>query len=113
MPEVDEREHLAELHRGALHPAEHRDDLLGRLDLAALERRLRTLLGAGDVGGAGPRLARCLVGGRVPDPRQTPDPPGGDPVGDQPTSSDVASRACSSSADPGSRRSSARGSGRR
>ena len=37
--DVEEREHLAELHRGALHRAEHLHDLLGGLDVALLERR--------------------------------------------------------------------------
>jgi hypothetical protein len=43
-PEVEEREHLPDLHRGALHPAEHRDDLLRGLDLAPLEGLVGALL---------------------------------------------------------------------
>ena len=38
--DVEERHHLAELHRRALHRPEHGDDLLGGLDLAAGERRV-------------------------------------------------------------------------
>src|SRR5215210_345545 len=47
--DVEERHHLAELHRGALHRPERRDDLLGGLDVAALERLLLALLVAGQV----------------------------------------------------------------
>ena len=45
-PDVEERHHLADLHRGALHRAERGDDLLGRLDVAALQGSLGSLLGA-------------------------------------------------------------------
>ena len=41
---VDERGHLAHLHRGALHLPEDVEDLLRRLDLAALRRRAAALL---------------------------------------------------------------------
>ena len=43
--DVEERQHLPDLHRGALHRPERGDDLLGRLDLAALERDLAPLRG--------------------------------------------------------------------
>ena len=49
-PDVEERQHLPDLHRGALHRPERGDDLLGRLDVAALERRLAPLGAARDVG---------------------------------------------------------------
>ena len=42
-PDVEERHHLPDLHRGALHRAQRVDDLLGGLDVAALERHLPAL----------------------------------------------------------------------
>src|SRR3712207_9024321 len=41
--QVDERRDLADLHRGALHLAEHLDDLLRSLDLALLGRAAAAL----------------------------------------------------------------------
>ena len=114
-PEVDERQHLAELHRRPLHPAEDGDDLLGGLDLAPLQRLLGPLVGAGHVGRAGSRPADGLPRRRGPDPRQPTDPPGrthADRTSNQAISSDVASLACISSGEPGSKRSSARATGR-
>src|SRR3954469_5585459 len=51
--EVDDRGDLADLHRRALHAAEHVDDLLGRLDLAPLGGGVARLGGAGRVCGPG------------------------------------------------------------
>ena len=65
-PDVEERHHLADLHRGALHRSQRGHDLLGGLDVAALERLLAVLI-AGDVGGARAELARGLVGSEPPD----------------------------------------------
>ena len=42
--DVEERHHLPELHRRALHRPQRGDDLLGRLDVAPLERRLAASL---------------------------------------------------------------------
>ncbi len=76
-PEVDEGEDLADLHRRALHPAEDLDDPLCGLQLAALERRLRALVGADHVRGPRSRLAHGGARGGAADPRQPLDPPGG------------------------------------
>ncbi len=70
--DVEEGHHLAELHRGALHRAEHRDDLLGGLQLAAGHRLLGGLLAAGDVGGAGAELLDGLARGERGDGRGAP-----------------------------------------
>ena len=59
--DVEERHHLAELHRRALHRPEHRDDLLGGLQLAARHRLLGGLLAAGDVRRAGAELLDGLA----------------------------------------------------
>ena len=45
-PDVEERHHLPELHRSALHRPQRRDDLLGRLQLPAPDRLLGGLLAA-------------------------------------------------------------------
>ena len=50
---------LADLHGRALHRPERGDDLLGRLEVALLERASRGLLAAGDVGRAGAEVARA------------------------------------------------------
>ena len=57
---VDERRHLADLHRGALHLPEHVEDALGHLELAPLGRLAALLLRAGEVGGAG-RVGACRL----------------------------------------------------
>ena len=75
-PEVDEGEDLADLHRRALHPAEDLDDPFRGLQLAALERSLRALVGADHVRGPGPRLAHGGAGGGAADPRQPLHPSG-------------------------------------
>ena len=78
--DVEERHHLAELHRRALHRPERRDDLLGGLELALGRRALLALVGARDV-----RRARAhLLGGRrgrqPPDLRRTAQTRGRDRV---------------------------------
>ena len=78
--DVEERQHLPDLHRGALHRPERGHDLLGRLDVARLERGLAALLGAGHVGRAGSRLADRLPRRQPPDPGGTPHAGGGDLV---------------------------------
>ena len=76
--DVEERHHLAELHRRALHRAQRGDDLLGRLEVALLER-LGALVGRATFAacvppGARPgrprvgRSARCARGGRSDPP---------------------------------------------
>jgi hypothetical protein len=70
--DVEERQHLAELHRGTLHRAQRGHDLLGSLDLTLLERDLPLLLVAGHVGRAGARLTDRLPGSQPPDPRRAP-----------------------------------------
>ena len=65
--DVEERHHLPELHRRALHRPQRGDDLLGGLELAALERRLL----------APPRRGRrwpraCRAGARPGRPRGRP-----------------------------------------
>ena len=59
--DVEERHHLAELHRRALHRPQRGDDLLGRLELALGQRLLRLLVVARQVGGARPGLAHRLA----------------------------------------------------
>ena len=78
--DVEEREHLAELHRRALHRPQRGDDLLGGLDVAALERVLARLLAARQVRGLGAELARALAGGEAGDPRGAGDARGRDAV---------------------------------
>ena len=60
-PDVDEAHHLPELHRGALHRPERRDDLLGGLQLAAAHRLLGGPLAARRIRGAGPELLDGLA----------------------------------------------------
>ena len=57
-PTSRKRHHLPELHRRALHRPQRGDDLLGGLEVAALERLVAALLGAGEVGRAGAEVAR-------------------------------------------------------
>jgi hypothetical protein len=71
--DVEERHHLPELHRRALHRPEHGDDLLGRLDLAARERRFGRLVTADEVDGARPELANRLPRGEPADRRRALD----------------------------------------
>ena len=68
-PDVEEAHDLPELHRRALHRPERRDDLLGRLEVAALERRLLALVAAAEVGRARAEVARGLARrrGRTPE----------------------------------------------
>ncbi len=63
---VQEGHHLAELHRRALHRAQHRDDLLRGLHLAARQRLLAGLLAARHVGGARAELLHGLGGRQLP-----------------------------------------------
>ena len=69
-PHVQEGQDLAELHRGALHRPERRDDLLGGLELASGERLLGGLLAARDIGGAGAELLDRLAGRQLADGRR-------------------------------------------
>ena len=78
--DVEERQDLAELHRGALHRPQRGDDLLGGLELAALERVALALLVAGQVGRPRAELARGLPGGEAGDARGARDARGGDAV---------------------------------
>ena len=78
--DVEERHHLPELHRRALHRPQRGDDLLRGLDVAALERLLLALLAARQVGGRRAELARRLAGGEAGDPRRARDARGRDPV---------------------------------
>ena len=59
--DVEERHHLPELHRRALHRPQRGDDLLGRLEVAALERLLLALVVARQVAVARAELARGLA----------------------------------------------------
>ena len=79
-PDVEEAHHLPELHRRALHRPERGHDLLGGLEVAALERGALALLGAGEVRRVRAELARGLPGGEARDPRGAGDPRGGDAV---------------------------------
>ena len=65
--DVEERHHLPELHRRALHRPQRGHDLLGRLDLAALERHVAPLLAARHVCCAGSRLTDRLACCKPPD----------------------------------------------
>ena len=67
-PDVEKAHDLAELHRRALHRPQRRDDLLGGLEVAALERGPRALVRAPDVRGPGAQVAGRLPGGQ---PRHT------------------------------------------
>ena len=66
-PDVEEAHHLPELHRRALHRPQRGDDLLGGLQVAALERLVAALLGAGEVGRARAELTRRLAGRQAGD----------------------------------------------
>jgi len=61
-PDVQEGHHLPELHGGALHRAEHGDDLLGGLQLAPGQSLLGGLLATRHVGGARAELLNGLAG---------------------------------------------------
>ena len=61
-PDVEEAHDLPELHRGALHRPERRDDLLGGLEVAALERSPRALVRAAHVRGTRAQVAGGLPG---------------------------------------------------
>src|SRR5262249_9644038 len=65
--DVEERHHLAELHRRALHGPERRDDLLGGLHLALGQRLVGAVLVAGQIRRARAELTRGLLGGEPPD----------------------------------------------
>ena len=77
---VDERRHLADLHRGALHLPEHVEDALGHLDLTPLGGLAAPLLRARQVGGASRVGARRLAAGEAADAGGAAQPPGGDRV---------------------------------
>ena len=68
--DVEERHHLAELHRRALHRPERRDDLLGGLELALGQRALLALVAARDVRRARAHLLGGRRGGQPPDLRR-------------------------------------------
>jgi hypothetical protein len=57
-PEVDRGKRLADLHRGAAHPAQDPDELMRRLDLLAVRRVLAL------IGGTGPRQGPTAGGPR-------------------------------------------------
>ena len=78
--DVEERHHLADLHRRALHRPERGDDLLGRFDVTALEGGVAAVLGARDVGRPGARLTDRLSGRKPPDLGGSPHARGGDLV---------------------------------
>ena len=78
--DVEKRHHLAELHRGALHRPQHGDDLLGRLDLPAVQRSLRLVLGAREVRGTRAELPDRLAGREAADARRPRDARGRDLV---------------------------------
>ena len=78
--DVEEAEHLAELHRRALHRPQRGDDLLRRLEVAALERRLPALLVARQVRDVRAELSRALIGGEAGDLGGARDARGRDPV---------------------------------
>ena len=75
--DIHERQHLADLHRGALHRPEHGHDLPGGLDVALLERGRRFLVGAHDVRCMRARPPCGLTGRSRADLRQAPIPAGG------------------------------------
>src|ERR671914_1316069 len=75
---VDERRELPDLHGGALHAAERLDHALRGLEMAPFERARRLLLRAGEVGGAGPRVARPLSADHRAHLGGPPDAAGGD-----------------------------------
>ena len=79
-PDVEEAHHLAELHRRALHRPQRGDDLLGRLDVAALERLLACPARSGR--GSPPACRAGAPPGRrrAPRPARCGDPRGRDPV---------------------------------
>ncbi len=76
-PDVEEAQDLPELHRRALHRAERGDDLLGRLDVALLERGRLALRRTHDVRRLGGHLPRALARGKPADARRSRDPAGG------------------------------------
>src|SRR4051794_4403350 len=78
--DVEEAHDLPELHRRALHRPERRDDLLGRLDLPALERALLALVVAPDVRRARPHLLDRLRRRQATHLARAADPAGGDVV---------------------------------
>ncbi|MGZ4345303.1 MAG: hypothetical protein ACXVHX_29985 [Solirubrobacteraceae bacterium] len=59
--DVEERHHLPELHRRALHRPQRGHDLLGRLYLSAFQRHVAPLLAARHVCCAGSRLTDRLA----------------------------------------------------
>ena len=79
-PDVEEAHDLPELHRRALHRAQRRHDLLGRLEVAALERGLLALVAATEVGRARAEVARRLARGEPGHPCGARDARGRDPV---------------------------------
>ena len=78
--DVQERHHLTQLHRRALHRAQRADDLLGGLDVAALQRPRASFGRAGHVGHASAGLAHGLARRQPADLAGAPDPGGGDLV---------------------------------
>jgi hypothetical protein len=78
--DIEERHHLSDLHRSALHRPQRRDDLFGGLDVSPLERCLALVLGARHVRRPGARLANRLSGRQPPDLGGSPHARGGDLV---------------------------------
>ncbi len=75
--DVQERQHLPELHRRALHGAQHGHDLLGRFELAPGQRLLGRVVAARDVGRARAELLDRLAGRQATHRRRAPNPGGG------------------------------------
>ena len=73
-PDVEEGEHLAQLHGRALHGPQRGDDLLRGLEVAALERGLAAALVAREVRRLGAEPARPLADGEPRDARRAGDP---------------------------------------
>jgi hypothetical protein len=79
-PDVEERHHLPDLHRRALHRAERGDDLLGRFEMTPLQCRVAALLAPRDVRGARARLPDRLSGCQPPDLGGAPHAGGGNSI---------------------------------
>ena len=76
--EVGDGQHLAGLHRRALHAPEDADDLLGRVDLPPAQCVVRLTGRTGRVDGARARVLGGLGRREAPERRGPPQPRGGD-----------------------------------
>lgn len=79
---VDQRCHLPDLHRGALHLTEHGDDVFGNLPAAAHVGCPSPLLGARQVRRPGRVPASRLATQQAPDLSTAAEPPHGDCIGE-------------------------------